>query len=92
MDMVYELLKEMKEKGCPPDGKTYNALIKISSLWRLICIQLVSIYGGFPFWSVVAVGVGFLDYGGVDQDLVRGCCDAAAALVMLLLLLQSFDL
>jgi len=26
---VYELLKEMQEKGHPPDGKTYNALIKL---------------------------------------------------------------
>jgi hypothetical protein len=30
----------------------------------LICIQLVSMYGGLPLWSVVAIGVGFLDYGG----------------------------
>ncbi|KAJ6873360.1 hypothetical protein NC651_032284 [Populus alba x Populus x berolinensis] len=42
-------------------------------------------------WSIFPT---ILDVGvtGVDQDLVRGCCDAAAALVMLLLLLQSFDL
>ncbi|KAI6674541.1 hypothetical protein NL676_002447 [Syzygium grande] len=29
MDMVFRLLKEMKEKGCPPVGRTYNALIKL---------------------------------------------------------------
>ena len=33
--MVYELLKEMKEKGCPPDGKTYNALIKLMTSQRM---------------------------------------------------------
>ncbi|KAK4381984.1 Pentatricopeptide repeat-containing protein, mitochondrial [Sesamum angolense] len=29
MDMVYRLLNEMKEKGCPPDGRMYNALLKM---------------------------------------------------------------
>ena len=29
MDMVYNLLKEMRKRGCSPDGGTYNALIKL---------------------------------------------------------------
>jgi pentatricopeptide repeat protein len=35
MDKVYELLKEMKEKGCPLDGKTYNALNKLMTGQRM---------------------------------------------------------
>ncbi|EYU20479.1 hypothetical protein MIMGU_mgv1a025024mg [Erythranthe guttata] len=29
MDIVYRLLNEMKEKNCQPDGRLYNALIKM---------------------------------------------------------------
>ncbi|KAF6137373.1 hypothetical protein GIB67_036410 [Kingdonia uniflora] len=35
MDKVYELLKEMKEKGSSPDGRTYNALIKLTINTRM---------------------------------------------------------
>ncbi|KAJ6873346.1 hypothetical protein NC651_032275 [Populus alba x Populus x berolinensis] len=34
--MVYELLKGDERKGaCPPDGKTYNALIKLMTSQRM---------------------------------------------------------
>ncbi|KAJ1392231.1 Tetratricopeptide-like helical domain superfamily [Sesbania bispinosa] len=36
MDMVYNLPKEMRQRGCPPGGRTFNALIKLMTSQHML--------------------------------------------------------